>query len=105
MNSADLSGTPRTPWRRHRERGRSEREDLYAVLDAGLICHLGVLVHGAPRLLPTGYGRLDDTLYLHGSSANSTFMAGGGRGGWATASHSDRPGRVPGGARPPQVLP
>ena len=89
MNSADLSGTPRTALRRHRERGRSEREDLYAVLDAGLICHLGVLVHGAPRVLPTGYGRLDDTLYLHGSSANSTFMAGAGREVCVTVTHLD----------------
>jgi uncharacterized protein len=69
MSLSDLSGTPRTALRRHRERGRTERDDLYAVLDAGLICHLGVLVHGAPRVLPTGYGRLDDTLYLHGSCA------------------------------------
>jgi nitroimidazol reductase NimA-like FMN-containing flavoprotein (pyridoxamine 5'-phosphate oxidase superfamily) len=89
MNSADLSGTPRTALRRHRERGRSERGDLYAVLDAGLICHLGVLVHGAPRVLPTGYGRLDDTLYLHGSSANSTFMAGAGREVCVTVTHLD----------------
>ena len=52
MSLSDLSGTPRTALRRHRERGRTERDDLYAVLDAGLICHLGVLVHGAPRVLP-----------------------------------------------------
>jgi len=85
----DLSATPRTALGRHRERGQTERGDLYAVLDAGLICHLGVLVHGAPRVLPTGYGRLDDTLYLHGSSANSTFMAGAGREVCVTVTHLD----------------
>ncbi len=75
--------------RRHRERGHTEREDLYAVLDAGLICHLGVVVDGAPRVLPTGYGRLEDTLYLHGSSANSTFMAGAGHEVCVTVTHLD----------------
>jgi len=37
-----LSATGRTTLRRHRERGKTGRADLYAVLDAGLICHLGV---------------------------------------------------------------
>jgi uncharacterized protein len=84
-----LSATPRTVLRRHRERGRTDRDDLYAVLDAGLICHLGVIADGAPRVLPTGYGRVDDTLYLHGSSANSTFMAAAGRQVCVTVTHLD----------------
>jgi nitroimidazol reductase NimA-like FMN-containing flavoprotein (pyridoxamine 5'-phosphate oxidase superfamily) len=41
---------------------------LDAVLDAGLVCHLSVIVDGAPLVLPTGYGRDGDTLYLHGST-------------------------------------
>ena len=72
MSQPDLSSTPRTALGRHRERGKTERDDLYAVLDAGLVCHLGVIVNGVPRVLPTGYGRLGDLLYLHGSSANSS---------------------------------
>src|SRR5215472_12450327 len=79
MSLPDLSSTPRTALGRHRERGQTERDDLYAVLDAGLICHLGVIVDGTPRVLPTGYGRLGDVLYLHGSSANSSIMAGDGQ--------------------------
>jgi nitroimidazol reductase NimA-like FMN-containing flavoprotein (pyridoxamine 5'-phosphate oxidase superfamily) len=79
--SADLtlSSTPRTALHRLRERGRTDRADLYAVLDAGLICHLGVVIDGAPVVLPTGYGRLDDTLYLHGSSANRSLLAADGQ--------------------------
>jgi uncharacterized protein len=75
--SADLtlSATPRTTLHRLRERGRADRAELYAVLDAGLLCHLGVLVDGVPLVLPTGYGRIDDTLYLHGSSANRSILA------------------------------
>jgi uncharacterized protein len=40
-------------------------------------------------VLPTGYGRLGDTLYLHGSSANSTFMAGAGHEVCVTVTHLD----------------
>jgi uncharacterized protein len=89
LSGTPLSGTPRTALGRHRERGRTDRDDLYAVLDAGLICHLGVIVNGAPRVLPTGYGRLGDVLYLHGSSANSSFAAGGDREVCVTVTHLD----------------
>jgi hypothetical protein len=85
----DLSSTPRTALGRHRERGRSDRSDLHAVLDAGLICHLGVVVNGAPRVLPTGYGRLGDLLYLHGSSANTSFAAASGHEVCVTVTHLD----------------
>src|ERR1700734_4263902 len=89
MSTPDLSSTSRTGLGRHRERGRTDREDLFAVLDAGLICHLGVIVDGAPRVLPTGYGRLGDLLYLHGSSANSSIMAGNGQEICVTVKHLD----------------
>jgi uncharacterized protein len=89
MGMPDLSSTPRTALRRHHERGRTDRDDLYAVLDAGLICHLGVVANGAPRVLPTGYGRRGDLLYLHGSSANATFMAGAGQEVCVTVTHVD----------------
>ena len=89
MSLPDLSSTERTGLRRHRERGRTGRDDLYAVLDAGLICHLGVIADGVPRVLPTGYGRLGDILYLHGSSANATFLAGGGQQVCVTVTHLD----------------
>ncbi|MEU4829553.1 pyridoxamine 5'-phosphate oxidase family protein [Streptosporangium sp. NPDC023615] len=72
-----LSTTPRTTLGRAKNRGRSSREDLYAVLDAGLVCHLGVVVGGAPMVVPTGYGRVDDTLYLHGSTGATSLRAGG----------------------------
>jgi nitroimidazol reductase NimA-like FMN-containing flavoprotein (pyridoxamine 5'-phosphate oxidase superfamily) len=85
----DLSSTARTALRRHHDRARTGRDYLYAVLDAGLICHLGVIADGVPRVLPTGYGRLDDALYLHGSSANATFIAGAGQEVCVTVTHLD----------------
>jgi nitroimidazol reductase NimA-like FMN-containing flavoprotein (pyridoxamine 5'-phosphate oxidase superfamily) len=89
--SADLtpSRTERTRLHRLRERGRSDRAELYAVLDAGLICHLGVVVDGSPVVLPTGYGRAGDTLYLHGSSANRSLLAADGQAACVTVTHLD----------------
>ncbi|MGI5128878.1 pyridoxamine 5'-phosphate oxidase family protein [Pseudonocardia sp. CA-107938] len=63
-----LSTTARSTITRIRERARTDRADLHAILDAGLICHLGVVRDGAPVVIPTGYGRIDDTLYLHAST-------------------------------------
>ncbi len=87
--SGELSATERTRLRRHRERGRTDRTDLYEVLDAGLICHLGVVVNGAPRVLPTTYARDGETLYLHGSSANAGFLAADGHEVCVTVTHFD----------------
>jgi hypothetical protein len=75
----ELSGTERTQLHRKRERGQTDRNDLYAVLDSALICHLGVVTGGAPRVLPTAHGRRGDTLYLHGSSGNGTYLAADGQ--------------------------
>jgi nitroimidazol reductase NimA-like FMN-containing flavoprotein (pyridoxamine 5'-phosphate oxidase superfamily) len=71
-----LSTTERTTLHRLRERGATDRSALYDVLNAGLICHFGVIIDGSPVVLPTGYGRIGDILYLHGSSANRSFQSG-----------------------------
>lgn len=89
IDTTPLSSTPRTTLRRHRERGMTDRDSLYAVLDAGLVCHLGVVSGGAPMVLPTAYGRDGDTLYLHGSSANGAFGAADGQQVCVTVTHLD----------------
>ena len=87
--SQTLSATERTRLRRHAERGKTENADLLAVLDAGMICHLGVVMDGAPVVLPTAYGRMGDTLYLHGSSANRSLHAADGQQVCVTVTHVD----------------
>jgi nitroimidazol reductase NimA-like FMN-containing flavoprotein (pyridoxamine 5'-phosphate oxidase superfamily) len=72
----ELSSTERTRHRRLREQGRSDRAALTAVLRAGFVCHLGVVVDGTPMVVPTVYGFDDDFLYFHGSVA-SRSLAGG----------------------------
>ncbi|WP_245931621.1 pyridoxamine 5'-phosphate oxidase family protein [Actinokineospora auranticolor] len=66
--TAPLSPTERSTIRRGAKRAVAERDALWALLDAGLVCHLSTVVGGAPLVLPTGYGRDGDTLYLHGST-------------------------------------
>ncbi|MDQ3733382.1 MAG: pyridoxamine 5'-phosphate oxidase family protein [Actinomycetota bacterium] len=79
--SLPLSPTPRTTLNRRRDRAGTDRRDLYDVLDAALVCHFGVLVDGAPLVLPTAFGfdpaGPDDggTLYLHGSVASLSLVA------------------------------
>ena len=75
VTAAPLSPTARSTIRRGAERARTGRADLDAVLDAGLVGHLGVVVDGSPVVLPTGYGRRGDTLYLHGSTGAATLRA------------------------------
>ena len=70
-----LSPTARSTLRRNRQRARHDPAELYALLDAVLICHLGLVVDSAPVVLPTGYGRDGDTLYLHGSSGAASLLA------------------------------
>lgn len=84
-----LSTTARTTLNRSKERGRTDRADLYAVLDAGLICHLGVVVNGSPMVIPTGYGRIGDTLYLHGSTGATSLRAASGSPVCVTVTHLD----------------
>ncbi len=77
-----LSPTPRSTPRREKERAQSDRAALYDVLDASLICHLGVVVDGVPLALPTVFGVDPDgpdeggTLYLHGSVASLSLVQG-----------------------------
>ncbi|MFC3452968.1 pyridoxamine 5'-phosphate oxidase family protein [Amycolatopsis speibonae] len=66
--STPLSPTDRTTLGRKKNRALTDRSALYAVLDEGLICHLGVVRDGVPLVIPTGYGRDGNTLYLHGST-------------------------------------
>ena len=67
--------TERTRHRRLREQGSTERGDLDAILAAGVICHLGVVVDGCPMVVPTVYGLDGDTLYLHGSVASRSLVS------------------------------
>jgi uncharacterized protein len=64
------SPTPRTQVKRVPQRASYDPQQVYDILDEGLVCHLGFVVEGQPFVIPTAYGRLDDQLYIHGSPAS-----------------------------------
>jgi hypothetical protein len=70
-----LSPTPRSTLTRKKDRAATDRHALYDVLDQALICHLGLVLNGSPVVLPTGYGRDGDTMYLHGSTGAGNLRA------------------------------
>lgn len=53
---------------------------MHRVLDASYICHLGFVRDGAPVVLPTLYGRIGESLYVHGSTGSRPLRAAGARG-------------------------
>lgn len=71
----DYHPTPRTTPTRYRERARYDRTTVHRVLDESLICHLGYLGGGGPVVLPTTHARIDETLYLHGSTGGGPMLA------------------------------
>jgi nitroimidazol reductase NimA-like FMN-containing flavoprotein (pyridoxamine 5'-phosphate oxidase superfamily) len=62
--------TNRTNLKRLPKRGHFDRETVYGILDEGFICHVGFVVDAQPFVIPTGYARVGDKLYIHGSQAS-----------------------------------
>lgn len=66
----DLTPTARSRVKRLRERGAYDFETVAAILDAGLLCHVGYIIDAQPYVTPTAYWREGEHLYWHGSSAS-----------------------------------
>ena len=82
--------TERTTVRREPHRGAYDRETINAILDAGFVCHMGFVHDGHPFVIPTSYWRIDDHLYVHGSSASRMLRnLGGGVEVCVTVTHID----------------
>jgi uncharacterized protein len=62
--------TSRTQVIREPHRGFYDRETANAILDEGFICHVGFVSDGHPFVIPTGYGRDGNNLYIHGSATS-----------------------------------
>jgi len=71
----NFTPTERTQVHRLPKRGVYDREAVYRILDEGLVCHVGFVADGKPVVIPTGYGRQGETLYVHGSNASRMFRA------------------------------
>jgi len=62
--------TERTTLKRLPKRGVYDRQLVYGILDEGFICHVGFAVEGQPFVIPTGYARVDEQLFIHGSQVS-----------------------------------
>jgi nitroimidazol reductase NimA-like FMN-containing flavoprotein (pyridoxamine 5'-phosphate oxidase superfamily) len=70
-----LPPSKRTTLKRLPKRGHHDRETIDRILDEGFICHVGFVVDGQPFVIPTGYARADDRLFIHGSQASRMLRA------------------------------
>lgn len=68
--SAELRKTDRTTITRHDERGSYDRATAYAILDEGLVAHVGLDTGKGVMVIPMTYARLGDELILHGAAAS-----------------------------------
>lgn len=75
FEKTDLNRVKRIP-----DRGKYDKETVYSILDAALICHVGFVVDDQPFVIPTIHARDGDTLLLHGASTSrmlKTVQKGG----------------------------
>jgi uncharacterized protein len=65
-----VAPSARTRVQRLPRRGVYDGDTISAILDEGLVCHVGFVVDGQPFVIPTTHVRLGDRLYIHGAAAN-----------------------------------
>ena len=59
---------PRYARARQPRRASYDTDTIHAILDAGLVGHVGFIAEGRPMVMPMAYARSDQTIYLHGAS-------------------------------------
>lgn len=64
---SDFAITPKTTITRLPKRGVYEKETVYSILDDALVCTLAYVKEGIPFQIPTGFCRIGEWLYIHGS--------------------------------------
>ena len=72
-----LAASERTTVHRYAELQSRRRGDLHAVLDEGLVAHVGLAAGHGPVVIPMAYARQGEYLYMHGSTGSGLGMAGG----------------------------
>lgn len=58
-----------------RQRGAYDKDTVYRILDAALLCNVGYVINGQPYVTPTAFWREQNHLYWHGSSASRALGA------------------------------
>jgi len=70
MSSDEGIRSERTTVKRLPKRAAYERAVVDAILDEGLVCHVGFAIDGQPYVIPTIYARAGDEILVHGSAAS-----------------------------------
>lgn len=69
--------TDKTRLRRRSPRGSFDRAQIEAILDEGLVCHVGFTDEHGPVVIPTAYARDGESLLLHGAPASRLMKQAG----------------------------
>lgn len=64
----DYEPSERSRIRQLRENARYDAGSVHAILDAGLVAHVGFVQDAEPRVIPMLYAREGGRIYLHGAS-------------------------------------
>ncbi|MBX2965601.1 MAG: pyridoxamine 5'-phosphate oxidase family protein [Cyclobacteriaceae bacterium] len=64
---SEFQKTKKTTITRLPKRGTYDKEIIYSILDEALYCTLAFVQNNQPSQIPTGFCRIDDKLYIHGS--------------------------------------
>ncbi len=64
----EFAVTDRTRVRRLPQRAHYDRESVYRILDEALVAHVGFVAAAQPVVLPMAFVRVDDSVFLHGST-------------------------------------
>jgi uncharacterized protein len=64
---AEFQKTEKTEITRLPKRGVYDKDVIYSILDEALVCTLAYVREGQPFQIPTGFCRIGNKLYLHGS--------------------------------------
>lgn len=75
VDSVGEGRSERTRIRRLPDKAVQDRAALDAILDEGLVAHVGIVDAGAPFVLPVGYARRGDEVIVHGSTGSRLFRA------------------------------
>jgi len=54
---------------RKSDRASYDRKTVHTILDEGFLAHVGFVDKDWPMVIPMIYGRMDETIYLHGAKA------------------------------------
>lgn len=63
--------TEKTEITRLPKRGVYDKETIYNILDEALVCTVGFVKDNQPFQIPTGFCRIENALYIHGSVGSS----------------------------------